>query len=263
MDEEHFHDLWALSVAPESVNLKAAWGSTSSPETEWIMSQLGDLKGRRILELGTGVGEGAASLALLGADVTATDVSREMLNLAEKVAKLNGAEIQTSQVSAEDLSQFEAETFDIVYGANVLHHVDIAKCLGEIQRVLKPGGLMAVWDPVKYNPIINVYRHFAHGVRTDDEHPLGRKEIRMIKDQFGDIQTCFFWLSATGIFLRYFFVDRISPSAGRYWRIVLDRYQEHENFLRRAHQVDSRIFQAIPPTKWLAWNVAVVAKKFG
>ncbi len=261
MNEEEFHDQWALSVDPKNIDIRSAWASTSCPETLWIESAIGDVSGKHILELGTGIGEGAVNLARRGAVVLATDISSEMLVLAEKVAEINGVQISSALVSAEDLSQFESESFDLVYGANVLHHVDTAKCIKEIHRVLKPGGTMAVWDPVKYNPIINVYRNLAHGVRTVDEHPLGRAELRLIGQQFPEVETKFFWLTATAVFLRYFLIDRVSPSEGRYWRMVIERKEEHERFLGVAHKLDRLIFRTIPFSKWLAWNIAVIARK--
>ena len=79
---------------------------------------------------------------------------------------------------------FPDSTFDVVYAANLLHHVDIEETLIEAKRILKPDGVFVSWDPLAHNPVINIYRRLAMGVRTEDEHPLKMKEIAFFKKHF-------------------------------------------------------------------------------
>jgi ubiquinone/menaquinone biosynthesis C-methylase UbiE len=76
--------------------------------------------------------------------VTATDLSPAMLEVVKKVASHHGVFVETAVSSAEDLSAFLTNSFDVVYAANTLHHVDIGKCLDEVKRVLKPGGFLGL-----------------------------------------------------------------------------------------------------------------------
>ena len=46
-------------------------------------------------------------------------------------------------------------------------------------RALKPGGMFFSYDPLTYNPLINVYRRMATAVRTTDEAPLTVADIRL------------------------------------------------------------------------------------
>jgi SAM-dependent methyltransferase len=184
-----------------------------------------------------------------------------MCKTTEAVAQINGVAVTTIVASATDLSIIPNDSFDIVYGANMLHHVDIQACIAEVHRVLKKGGLALFWDPVQYNPVINVYRRMATEVRTDDEHPLRISDIRLVKDLFGKVETRFFWLSATVIFLRFFIIDKISPSEGRYWKLIIDRRDKHKWLLRITHAIDRIILRIIPPLKWWCWNVAIIARK--
>jgi SAM-dependent methyltransferase len=259
--EREFHDQWALSVDPAKVDVQGAWTKLATPETYWIFSKLGDLDGKKLLDLGCGLGEGSVFFAMNGAEVTACDISPEMCKTTEAVAQINGVAVTTIVASATDLSIIPNDSFDIVYGANMLHHVDIQACITEVHRVLKKSGLALFWDPVQYNPVINVYRRMATEVRTDDEHPLRISDIRLVRDLFGKVETRFFWLSATVIFLRFFIIDKISPSEGRYWKLIIDRRDKHKWLLRITHSIDRIILRIIPPLKWWCWNVAIIARK--
>lgn len=259
--EKKFHDDWALSSNWESVDVVGSWSSLGSPESHWISKTLGDVSGLNILELGSGLGEGAVHLALKGGVVTATDLSPEMLKVTSSVAHQHNVKVQTVVASATDLQMFADCSFDVVYAANLLHHVDIQQCVSEIHRVLRPGGTMATWDPLRYNPIINIYRRKASSMRTPDEHPLTRADLKMIKNQFSRCEVRFFWLTALLIFIRFYVIDRISPNKVRYWKLVVERQSQHARFLRLSHCLDRALMLLLPPLKWCAWNVAVVAVK--
>lgn len=259
--ERQFHDTWARSMDISNIKVLDSWSSDATPETYWIRNQMGDIRNLRVLELGSGLGEGAVFLALQGAHVTATDLSPEMLKVVKSLAYANGVRVQTAIASASDLSEFPDGSFDIVYAANLLHHVDIGDCIKEIHRVLGPGGRMFTWDPIHYNPAIKVYRKLATEVRTPEEHPLRGSDLRLIRKQFGNVQARFFWLTALLIFFRFFFIDRLSPNEYRYWKLVVDRREAHGRFLRISHQVDRVLMLIFPPIKWLCWNIAIIAKK--
>ena len=260
-NEREFHDRWAQSVDPTLINLDLHWSPLGSPEAAWIDRQLGDLNGSRVLDLGCGLGEAAVHFARRGAAVTAVDLSPEMLSVTRRLATVHGCEVETVEVTADSLKELDDESFDVVYAANLLHHVNIEETLKEVQRVLKPGGVAAFWDPIRYNPVINVYRRLARDVRTPDEHPLVRSDLKLFAKTFENVHLKFFWLSALLIFLRFWIVDRISPNSDRYWKLVVDHQQKHASFLRRAHKLDEQLVTAIPPLRWLCWNVAIVAEK--
>ncbi len=255
------HDEWAESIDAESVDIDGTWAGIGCPEVRWIADQLGDLRGQRVLDLGSGLGEGAVWFAMQGAEVTALDISPGMLEVVSRVAARHGVSVSTIVGSATDLSQFADASFDIVYGANMLHHVDIPACLDEVRRVLRTGGRAAFWDPVKYNPAIEIYRRLAGGMRTDDEHPLRRTDLAAMRDRFATVKTRGFWLTALILFARFFLVDRIHPSADRYWKLVIERQDKHRRFLTAAHGVDRRILAVVPPLRWMCWNMAVICTR--
>jgi SAM-dependent methyltransferase len=91
-----------------------------------------------------------------GADVTASDLSPQFLELVSRVAARHGVSVGTELLDAERLD-FPDGTFDVVHAANVLHHADMDRTLDEIARVLKPDGVLVSWDPLRHNPVVSVY----------------------------------------------------------------------------------------------------------
>ena len=170
--EEDFHDEWADSEDLSKIDVRLINEATTAPEMRYIHKKLGDIKGKRLLDVGCGLGEASTYFAMRGADVTATDLSSGMLRVTSELAALNGTSVKTHKASAEGLNIPEGQLFDIVYTGNLLHHVDVEKTLLQMKAVLKPGGTLVTWDPLHYNPVINSYRKKVTSVRTPDEHPF-------------------------------------------------------------------------------------------
>jgi 2-polyprenyl-3-methyl-5-hydroxy-6-metoxy-1,4-benzoquinol methylase len=255
--ERAFHDSWAAGVLPREVAVKAAFEHLTAPENRFILSLAGDIQGLRVLDLGSGLGESAIYFALRGAKVTATDISPEMCELCRRGAREQGVELEAIATAVEELRVPEG-SFDIVYGANLLHHVsDIDATLGSVHRALRPGGRCFFWDPLAYNPVINVYRRMATRVRTDDERPLRFEVLDIFRRHFERVGHREFWLTTLSIFLKYYLLDGIHPNASRYWKRILE---EDERRLRwwfdPLQRLDDLILR-LPLVRRLAWNMVV------
>lgn len=258
--ETEFHDDWAANTSVDDVLVEEAFLSPAAPENRQILDWMGDLKGKKVLELGAGLGEASVFLALNGADVLATDISPKMLEFAEKLAQKKGTKIKTKVASAHDLSNIPDESFDCIYAGNLLHHVDIRKTIIEAKKKLKPGGVAYFWDPLQYNPAINVYRKIATKVRTEDEHPLRVSDIKFIESQFSRVETRYFWLTGLSVFFKYYFINRYDPNKVRYWKkIITDK--NNFGWLEKAHAIDRFMLKVLPPLKYLSWNIAIKATK--
>jgi SAM-dependent methyltransferase len=99
----------------------------------------------RGLEIGAGTGYFGLNLALAGAidDYVASDISPGMLRVLSKTAATLGVGVETACTEASELP-FEDESFDIVFGHAVLHHLpDLDGAFREFLRVLRPGGAIA------------------------------------------------------------------------------------------------------------------------
>src|SRR5512147_2230481 len=118
--EREFHDRWAAGTPSEDVHPEAAFENVTAPENRFILARMGDLRGRRVLDVGSGLGEAAVYFAARGAHVTATDISPEMCARCVEVARARGLQLDTVVTAAERLD-VPPGSFDLVYGANVLH----------------------------------------------------------------------------------------------------------------------------------------------
>ncbi|MFC1699958.1 class I SAM-dependent methyltransferase [Candidatus Omnitrophota bacterium] len=259
-EEELFHNQWAVSLEPEAVLVDETFAACTAPENRLIVKRLGEVKNKTVMDLGCGAGEAAVYFAKQGADVIAVDASTEMLQLVRKVAGRHGVSVVTEKLHSEKLD-FEDESFDIVYAANLLHHVEIEKTVREIRRVLKKGGIFVSYDPLAYNPFINIYRNISTEVRTKNEHPLTVNDIKTIKKIFQNVATDAKWLITLWIFVKFYFVDRINPNKERFWKKSIEEHKKLENLYDRLERVDNFILAACPFLKIFCWNVVIFAVK--
>ena len=63
----------------------------------------------------------------------------------------------------------------------MLHHLDLSKCMLELNRLLRINGSIVFMEPLGTNPLINLYRKLTPNSRTADEHPLTPKDFYFIK----------------------------------------------------------------------------------
>ncbi|HET9592834.1 MAG TPA: class I SAM-dependent methyltransferase, partial [Solirubrobacterales bacterium] len=122
-----------------------------------LIKALGGQKGRSFgdaLEIGSGTGYFSLNLVQLGVieRLTATDISPGMLERLAGTAEALGLEDVTTVVTEAETLPFEDESFDLVLGHAVLHHIpDLDKAFAEFRRVLRPGGMIAfAGEPSRY-----------------------------------------------------------------------------------------------------------------
>jgi ubiquinone/menaquinone biosynthesis C-methylase UbiE len=140
-----YHDLAAS-------HYDSKWGISydetgRSQVTTKLRKALGHEPGRfeRGLEIGAGTGYFGLNLASAGVigELTASDISPGMLRVLEESAARIGVEVGTAACEAAELP-FDDDSFDLVFGHAVLHHLpDLERALREFRRVLRPGGTIA------------------------------------------------------------------------------------------------------------------------
>jgi ubiquinone/menaquinone biosynthesis C-methylase UbiE len=112
---------------------------------------------RDALEIGSGTGYFSLNLLQLGVleRLVATDISPEMLDTLSRTAGRLGLGADTEITDAETLP-FGDESFDLVFGHAVLHHLpDTGRALSEFHRVLRPGGAVAFCgEPSRYGDLL-------------------------------------------------------------------------------------------------------------
>jgi demethylmenaquinone methyltransferase/2-methoxy-6-polyprenyl-1,4-benzoquinol methylase/phosphoethanolamine N-methyltransferase len=129
--------------------------------------------GERVLDVGCGPGSltipAAKKVGREGA-VSGIDASPEMIEVAKRKARKEGAEIDF-RVSPIEALPFEDGTFDVVLSSLMLHHLpdDVkAEGLAEVVRVLKPGGrLIAIDLAGRHSPASHLLGLFGHKLPRD------------------------------------------------------------------------------------------------
>ncbi len=134
---EHYDAKWGIDfgdigLAQVSSKLLKALGQAPSPRYA------------RSLEIGSGTGYFTLNLMRAGVieQATCTDISPGMLATLAANAQRLGLDVETVAADAESLP-FADESFDLVLGHAVLHHIpDLARAFAEFERVLAPGGML-------------------------------------------------------------------------------------------------------------------------
>jgi ubiquinone/menaquinone biosynthesis C-methylase UbiE len=97
-------------------------------------------QGKRVLEIGCGVGIDLVRFACAGANVTGMDLSPNSIDLARRNLAQRQVQADLCIMNGEKLS-FASDEFDMVYAHGVLPYArDAAKIVSEMHRVLRPGG---------------------------------------------------------------------------------------------------------------------------
>jgi SAM-dependent methyltransferase len=258
--EAAFHDAWATSTSLGDVLVRGCFEAPTALENQFILNQMGPLAGKKLLDIGAGLGESSVYFALQGASVTTVDISPQMVATALSLGAKFGVQLEGIVSCAEDLN-LPAETYDIIYAANTIHHVlDRASLFEQMSRALKPGGMFFSYDPLAYNPLINIYRRMATEVRTPDEAPLTTADIALARKLFTGVRHREFWISALVLFLKYYLVDRVHPNQDRYWKRILRETPERLRWWTPLRALDGLLTRT-PLVRWLAWNVVVWGQK--
>src|SRR6187397_1998656 len=92
--EQEFHDEWAASTALDRILVHECFEAPTALENRFILRQIGDLRGKAVLDIGAGLGESSVYFALQGAIVTATDISPRMVETTIALGKRYGVEIR-------------------------------------------------------------------------------------------------------------------------------------------------------------------------
>ncbi len=163
-------------------------------------------KEAKLLDFGTGPGKNALRFASIGYKVNGFDISEENIKIAKKLFKENNKEANFDITAAESLP-YENNTFNMVIGVDILHHIDIEQSLLECRRVLKKNGIAIFREPVEV-PILDKIRntkivkyffpkHYSlENHITHDESKISRQQELVIKKIFPNTKKHYFLLFA-------------------------------------------------------------------
>lgn len=127
--------------------------------TEADLRLLGDLRGKRVLELGCGCAESSIAFAQRGAVAIGVDVSAERLAEARRLAEEAGVRIELRRGDLADLAFLRADTIDAAFSSLTLSQVeDLRRLFRQVHRVLKQGA-----------PLVFSLVHPAYEMIDDDD----------------------------------------------------------------------------------------------
>jgi ubiquinone/menaquinone biosynthesis C-methylase UbiE len=148
-EAEQYDDKWSISYDERCVDYARDRFVRMAGRDGW---PYGD-----VLEVGCGTGFFTLNLMLAGVIDRAhvTDISPGMVRVTERNASSLGLRVEGRVADAERLP-YDDDTFDLVVGHAVLHHVpDVALALREVLRVLKPGGrFVFAGEPTTYGDLV-------------------------------------------------------------------------------------------------------------
>jgi SAM-dependent methyltransferase len=155
---------------------------------------LGDVRGKRILDVGCGDGGSSILLALRGAHVVGVDISPKAIDAAKRRAALHGIadRIAFFATPFELFVPPDNEKFDVVCGWAVLHHLIpvLDSMLSCIVNFAKPSGLVMFVEPVALWRWLRALRlKLPISVNgTPDERPLETGELAILRKHLPNLQ---------------------------------------------------------------------------
>ncbi len=106
-----------------------------------FIDELASLAGKRVLDVGCGGGILSEAMALRGAKVDGIDMGETPLKIAKLHGLESGVNVNYRQITAEQLAEEEADSYDVVTCLEMLEHVpDPASVVHACARMVKPGG---------------------------------------------------------------------------------------------------------------------------
>ena len=125
----------------------AAYHMSKAEYTDYLIRRIAASGKEHALEVAAGTCICGRALAPFVKDITCLDLTEEMLTQGKKLAEEDGIKNISFQTGNAEELPYEAETFDLVITRLSLHHfTDTEKPFREMQRVLKKGGKLVVWD---------------------------------------------------------------------------------------------------------------------
>jgi len=160
-------------------------GDTSYP-LEFAHYLLGDVRGKTVLDLGCGSGENLIPLIKRGANVIAIDISPELVDLSRRRVESYGLTATYAVRSAYETGLPDSSV-DVVFSMSLLHHLDLPRASAEIRRILRPGGMFILKEPIRFSASMNRLRRLFPAPEvdiSDYEHPMTREEIAVVSSGF-------------------------------------------------------------------------------
>jgi 2-polyprenyl-3-methyl-5-hydroxy-6-metoxy-1,4-benzoquinol methylase len=203
--ERDYYDTFTDQRGMVEPNFESIQGREFRPwNPYWRLFQLVQERfkpGAQLLDFGCGWGTNTIVFAKMGYRVEGFDISSKNVDATLKLAaKYDVADRVQARVDVAEALSYPADTFDVLVGIDILHHIDISKTMGEVRRVLKPGGVaffrepveQVVFDRLRNSKLVTRYwpnqKSFEKHI-TDDERKLNKHDIAIMRIAFPSMQS--------------------------------------------------------------------------
>jgi SAM-dependent methyltransferase len=194
-------------------------------------------RGADVLEYGCAKGDRSLRLAPVAKSIVGIDISDVAVAQGNAAAQAAGFTNTKFLVMNAEAMSFPDESFDVVFGCGIVHHLDVERALTDVRRVLRPGGVAIFTEPLGHNWIINSYRGSTPEARTPDEHPLLKKDFAIADRIFSKKRITYCGLTSIGaVFLAKTPVGGVA--------------------MKLATAVDSVLLK-LPILRWQAWYTLI------
>ena len=252
--EREYYEKYCALNAPQNVRFDPIAGIERRPwNPYWFLCEsvasCYRSREQKLLDFGCGPGVYSVMFAKVGFQVCGFDISPVNISTAEELSDRYGFSDRTSFATGigEQLN-YDDDSFDVIAGVDILHHVDIARSIKECLRVLKKGGHAFFKEPVEV-PIFDTLRNTSackwlvpksaslERHITEDERKLTKADLRMIKSLCPDMTAKRFRL-----FSRLDAFDKQLATSGKSSPI---------------EKLDEKIFRCLPFTKQFGGDVVI------
>lgn len=199
---------------------------------------LSSLNGKRVLEIGCGMGLHSELMARAGAEVVAIDISETSVGATKARMQLKGLMADVRQMDAVEIN-FPDEHFDFVWSWGVIHHSAFTgRIVREIERVLRPGGETRVMvyhlggTPAYLVIALQYLVGFWRGKQLDD----------------------LLWRKTDGFMARYYTPDSLADLFYAFFeQVEINVYGQDADGLPLPRQLRRPLMRMIPQTTLARW----------
>ena len=235
--ERLFHDE-RFSDGDSRAHQKRFYWAISDGSERYTETVLKFAENADVLEYGCGDAENHHSFAPYARSYVGIDISDAAISRLS--ASHSFANVKHLRMDAHAMT-FADDSFDLVFGSGIIHHLDTELSAKEICRVLRPGGRSIFWEPLGANPLINLYRSLTPNARTPDEHPLLPRDFHIMRKYFSNIE------------IKYYGLFTIAC-------IPLQKMSKAKTIFSVAKKLD-HFFLSLPGMRWLAWYVLIICSE--
>lgn len=207
---------------------------------------MGNLEGKKVLELGTGTGGTATLLAKRGASVVGIDL------LSFRLAEAQGRAAEHNVAAAVNFALMDAmhlafpdNTFDFIISKSVLVFTDHKETAKECHRVLKPGGKAIFVENMRHHPMVWLYRKMFLKYSGKLRY-FSARDIETVGAEFEKLEHREFHLSAV---------------SALFWQSCLPIPLFYRWSLRLLKAIDTAFLKCLPFLKRFCWITAMICHK--